>query len=242
MELANPTTTRSTLSFHDLTWSSFIGNEVSSRELKEICMFRSKVLYDNGRRKKFSQDGSLYGDLSLEDKNSYHLLAKHQGKLIGSIRMTPPGNRNVAISVLGLDGYLQFLNNINADIKSTFEMNRLMIDPQYQAMGIGKFLIFGSIALVNHFYNIHDIKVIGVAGNCMRQTDFCLKYTNFQRLPDVEDEFSHDFEDRVSFLTYPAPPYSKGEKEMRFFADLFNKMEKKKRLERHLSDTKRLYA
>jgi len=195
------------LTLNDLNWYCFKGKEVKASLLQKICLFRSFVLFDSGFRKNFSQVGQDFGDIQYTDFESYHIVASHQDEILGTVRVTPPSGKTVALSVLGNEEYKSLINLLETTPDKVLEINRLMIDS----------LMYAAIAFIENNWNRADLTIIGSAGNCTKQAKFFLDHTDYKKIPHVSDKFASTFNDDITFLKYANPPYSKGTDEIDFF-------------------------
>ena len=212
-----PNSTTCPLSLYE--WSWFHGKGVLGQTLQEVCLFRSTVLHNHGFRNQFSQDGALYGDVSYSDFESFHLTARSGGKLVGTVRVTPPSAPNVARTVLGSEKYLELLHIAGATPERVIEINRLMIDETIRRSGLGKTLMYGAVALIEALFKREDYFILGSAGNCTRQKDFFLKNTDYDVIPGITNHYAAEFNDEITFLSYAHPPYSKGAREIEWFRE-----------------------
>lgn len=201
----------------EIQWAWFQGSQVSSQLLKNLGVFRSHVLYDLGFRKSFGPLEPDFGDLKYVDFESYHILAIYNGFIIGSVRVTPPQQETVALSVLGKEKYLSMLQKIDARLDNVIEINRLMVDLRFRELALGRTLMYAAVALIENLWNRENVVVIGSAGNCTKQTEFFLKHTDYVRIPDQKDQEAPLFNDAISFLIYQRPPYQKGVEWISFF-------------------------
>lgn len=204
-----------------LNWSYFRGYEGTASLLQSICLFRSHVLYDSGFRKNFGSGGASYGDVQYSDFESYHIVASKGDEVVGTIRITPPGAETIALSVLGSARYQELLGRIDAKPSNTLEINRLMIDERFRKQKLGQTLMYAAVGLIENLWDRNQIHIIGSAGNCTKQVDFFLKYTDYQRISDVSNEFAEKFNDEVSFMSYAKPPYVKGAEWVKYFTNYF---------------------
>jgi len=205
----------------DLEWYWFKGNEVLGALLQSVCLFRSQVLFDRGFRQDFSEDGRLFGDVTYADFESYHVVAASAGRILGTVRVTPPHVENVARSVLGAAEYKALLEKIEVRRDRCLEINRLMIVAGFRKLGLGRTLIYAAVALIETVMNRKDFAILASAGNCTKQADFCLKYTDYERIAGVPNRFESAFNDEVTFLLYKNPPYEKGREDIERFRAIF---------------------
>lgn len=212
------------ISRNDLSWYWFKGNSVSGRLLQDVCLFRSHVLFDRGARKNFGIAGANFGDVQFSDFESYHVVACLGDEILGVIRVTPPRTEMVSSTVLGRDGFSQLLDTLETDRNHVVEINRLMVDARVRKLNLGRTLIYAAISLIHLLWDRSSMTVIGCAGHNLRQVDFCLKHTDFERISSVEDMFVPTFHDHVSFLKYRPAPYTKGVDWISFFAERFRQV------------------
>ncbi|MCB0369130.1 MAG: GNAT family N-acetyltransferase [Bdellovibrionales bacterium] len=223
-------------SINSLDWYYFKGSDVRAFLLQQLCLFRSFVLYDSGFRQNFSLEGDKYGDIEFIDFDSYHIIACKDDEIIGTIRVTPPKLKGVTYSILGRNEFQEMLANMGTTHERIIEINRLSVDARYRKLNLGRSLIFSSIALIEKIWNRNEVSIIGSAGNCLGQTQFCLKYTDFKRIPNLEDRYTETFKDKVTFLTYSLPPYEKGQEQIDFFHLKLKRIEPLKKLNIALSE------
>jgi predicted GNAT family N-acyltransferase len=205
-----------------LEWTYFKGSEVQASLLQSICLFRSFVLYDAGFRKDFGQHGSSFGDIQYSDFESYHVVAFQGSEIVGTVRITPATAETVASSVLGEAGFNSLLHRLVADKKSAVEINRLMIDERFRKQKLGQTLMYAAVALVDHLWKSENMTIIGTAGNCTKQTEFFLKYTDYRRIEGLQNQYAEKFNDEVTFLEYGSKPYRHGVDWVEFFANQFS--------------------
>ena len=209
------------LIFEDIYWNWFKGNEISAKQLQSIGIFRSQVLFNLGLRKSFGPFEMDFGDLRYVDFESYHIVAYYKSKLIGSIRVTPPMLETVTFGAMGMKLYLETLEMLGGDLNNVIEINRLMVDPDYRDLSLGRTLIYAAVALIENIWDRSKMLILGSAGHCMGQTEFVLKHTDFQKIPNREECFSQLFNDKLTFLYYKQAPYLKGVELISFFQNLF---------------------
>lgn len=210
------------ISFNDLSWYWFKGNEVTGRLLQDVCLFRSCVLFESGFRKNFGSSGKNFGDIQYSDFESYHVIACLGDEILGTVRVTPPGVETVALSVLGLQDYKQLIQQMSTSLDRVIEINRLMIDNRVRKLNLGRTLMYASIGLIENVWKRNDMTVIGSAGNCTKQAQFFLNHTDYEKIPGVSDKFASTFNDDITFLKYRNPPYEKGSDKIDFFKGIFN--------------------
>jgi predicted GNAT family N-acyltransferase len=184
-------------------------------------LFRSKVLFDSGFRKDFDEQGRLFGDVAYADFESHHVVATIGDRLIGTVRVTPPSGENVARSVLGPLLYGNLITKIDGRWDRILEINRLMIDPEFRELKLGRTLMYAAMALIETYFERSEYEIIGSAGNCTKQADFFLKHTDYERIAEMPDHPAPAFNDTISFLRYKQAPYIKGADEIQSFRDLF---------------------
>ncbi|NUM59369.1 MAG: hypothetical protein HUU56_12095 [Bdellovibrionaceae bacterium] len=204
-------------SLSQLRWHYFKGNEVNASLLQKICLFRSYVLFDSGFRQNFSQLGSDFGDIQYTDFESYHIIATAGEEILGTVRVTPPSGKTVALSVLGYDDYNSLIKLLNTTPEKILEINRLMIDSRVRKLNLGRTLMYASMALIENVWNRSEMTIIGSAGNCTKQAKFFLDYTDYEKIPGVSDRFASNFNDHITFLKYANPPYKKGAQQIEEF-------------------------
>lgn len=198
------------LSIDDLSWNWFRGNEVHGSLLQDVCLFRSFVLYDSGFRKNFGAYGRNFGDVQFSDFDSYHIVARAGKQVLGTVRVTPPQVETVAASVLGPEDYQSLIAKLGTDLDHVIEINRLMIDGRVRKLNLGRTLMYASVALIENLWDRSKMTIIGSAGNCTKQAQFFLNYTDYEKIPGVSDHFASTFNDHVTFLRYKQPPYVRG--------------------------------
>lgn len=205
----------------DFQWNFFLGNDVPEQELKDVCMFRSDLLYDKGRRLEFGNLGSNHGDLSAVDYESFHVVALRDGKMSGTIRMSPLCAGSTAQSVWGESKLRQILKNLQIPWDDTFEINRLTVIPRYRKQGLGKLLMYAALGYLYNLKGSERFSVIGSSGNCDKQTHFFLHNTDYEVLNSiVPDEYSAIYNDKITLMSYKHPPFVKGAETIKTFANL----------------------
>lgn len=205
-----------------LDWNYFKGSEAQASLLQSICLFRSFVLYDAGFRKDFGQRGNSFGDIQYSDFESYHVVAYQDSEIVGTVRITPATTETVASSVLGEADFNYLLDRLVADKKSAVEINRLMIDERFRKQKLGQTLMYAAVALVDQIWGCENMTIIGTAGNCTKQTEIFLKYTDYRRIEGLQNHYAEKFNDEVTFLEYGSKPYHHGADWIEFFASQFS--------------------
>ncbi len=206
----------------DFCW--FQGASVQASVLQSVCMFRSHVLYDNGFRKNFEINGKSYGDIQYSDFESFHIVATEDDTIWGTIRITPKSSLTVARSVLGEEEFQKLLISIGEmgnSVENVIEINRLMIDPNFRNSSLGQTLMFAAIGLIEILFNRTTTTILGTAGNCTKQLDFFMKYTDYVKIPKFNNANAPQFNDEVTFMIYEQPPYTKGKAEISKFSRQF---------------------
>ncbi len=221
MSNSNASSLANQVCISDLQWYCFKGNEVPGSLLQSVCLFRSKVLFDSGFRKDFDEQGRLFGDVAYADFESHHVVATVGDRLIGTVRVTPPSGENVARSVLGPLLYGNMISKIDGRWDRILEINRLMIDPEFRELKLGRTLMYAAMALIETYFERSEYEIIGSAGNCTRQADFFLKHTDYERIAEMPDHPAPAFNDTISFLRYKQAPYIKGADEIQKFQQVF---------------------
>jgi predicted GNAT family N-acyltransferase len=209
------------LSLTGLSWFWFKGNSVQGSLLQDTCLFRSQVLFDSGTRKDFGISGRRYGDVQFADFESFHIVACLDKEILGTIRITPPFVETVAESVLGLEDYAKLLLHLQAEPSRVIEINRLMIDARVRKSALGRTLMHAAVALIENLWDRSQMVIIGSAGNCTKQAQFFVKYTDYEIIPGVANKFAETFNDQITFLKYKSPPYEKGSDWIEFFKEEF---------------------
>ncbi|MCB9026749.1 MAG: GNAT family N-acetyltransferase [Bdellovibrionaceae bacterium] len=209
------------INLSEFDWYWFKGNSVQGSLLQSVSCFRSRVLFDSGFRKDFGPKGKNYGDISFTDFESYHIIAAKEGKIYGTIRVTPPHAEKVAEQVLGAEDYLKLLKHIGTEANKVYEINRLMIDQSLRKCALGRTLMYAAIGLMEAQLNRSNYTVIGSAGNCTKQAHFFTKYTDYYRISNVNDRAAPIFNDTITFLVYKNAPYIKGKDEIDSFTKMF---------------------
>lgn len=212
------------LSLEKMEWIWFKGNQVPAQILQTVCEFRSRVLFDSGFRQNFARFGGSFGDIQYSDFESLHIIAHQNSELLGTVRITLPRQEIVALSVLGIEKYFELLTHIKTDFNHCIEINRLMIDERCRKLALGRTLMYAAIALVENYFQRDQITIIGSAGNCTKQKDFFLKYTDYELIDGVSNYFAKAFNDEVSLLKYKNPPYSNGVEWIHFFDHEFKNL------------------
>lgn len=198
------------IEFNNLDWFYFKGNSISANLLQKVCLFRSFALFDSGFRKNFDTEGAHFGDIQYTDFESHHIIASFQNQILGTVRVTPSCARTVAETVLGKPHYLQLLEKINAQPEKVLEINRLMIDSRFRRLNLGRTLMYAAVALIEKKWNRSEMTIIGSAGNCTKQAQFFLNYTDYKKIENVDEVYADAFSDKITFLKYEQPPYTKG--------------------------------
>lgn len=207
------------IEFNNLDWHYFKGNSIKASLLQKVCLFRSFALYDSGFRKNFDTEGAYYGDVQYTDFESYHIVASVNNQILGTVRITPSNARTVAETVLGKEKYLQMIAKLNTESHFVLEINRLMIDSRFRKLNLGRTLMYAAISLIEKKWNRQEMTIIGSAGNCTKQTQFFLNYTDYKKIENADDVYAEAFNDKITFLKYALPPYTKGTE----FIDYFGK-------------------
>lgn len=210
---------------NNLNWYWFKGKEVSSGLLRDLCLFRSHILFDSGNRKNFGFLGKNFGDIQFSDFESFHIVVCERNKIIGTIRVTPPLTENVTLSVLGLEGYKKLAENLMSNFSQIIEVNRLMLDPIYRGTNVSQLLMYASIGLIEALWISSKMTLIASAGNNRKQSVFISRYTDFQPIEGYENFESPQFGDTVTLLKCSSPPYKKGSNEIESFKTQFQKQE-----------------
>ena len=91
----------------------------------------------------------------------------------------------------------------------------------FRDLSLGRTLIYAAIALIENIWNRSKMLILGSAGNCIGQTEFVLKHTDFQKIPNREGSFSELFNDQLTYLYYKQAPYFKGVELILFFQKIF---------------------
>ncbi len=224
--LKQPPRTQHEISGRDLSWYWFKGNEVPSRLLQNVCLFRSFVLYDSGFRKNFGHSGANYGDVQYSDFESYHIMACYQDQLIGTVRITPPFTETVASSVLGPTEYKELIQHLGTKLSQVIEINRLMVDARVRKLQLGRTLMYAAVALIENQWDRSQMTIIGSAGNVTKQAEFFQKHTDYERIEGIQEKFASAFHDQITFLKYRNPPYAKGQEWIEFFKEKLNETAK----------------
>lgn len=208
--------------FDSLNWHFFKGNSVHASLIQKVCLFRSFILFDSGFRKSFDTEGANYGDIQYSDFESFHIIASLNNQILGTIRITPSKARTVTESILGKEKYLSLLSDLKVNPNDLLEINRLMVDSRFRKLNLGRSLIFSAIALIENLWVRDKMTIIGSAGNCSKQTQFCLNHTDFHKIEFLDNFFSAVFSDEVTVLKYALPPYSKGTEQIEYFRTHLN--------------------
>lgn len=209
------------ISYDDLQWYWFKGNEMPSRLLQDLCLYRSHVICDFGTRKNFGYLGKNFGDIRYADFESYHIILCRKDEVLGSVRVTPGIVETVAASVLGETDYMNLINHLEVSLDKVIEINRLLIDYRVRRLNLGRILMYAAIGLIENVWDRKEMTIIGSAGNCTKQTQFFLNYTDYEKIPNVADKYTKDFDDTITFLKYRQAPYDKGADKIEFFKELF---------------------
>jgi hypothetical protein len=75
---------------------SVTGTASDPQILAEISEFRGRILYANGRRPLFRQEGGRYADEDLLDPRSFHITARRNDDLVNSVVNTR-SNKHLAL-------------------------------------------------------------------------------------------------------------------------------------------------
>lgn len=209
-------------SLSQFNWYAFKGNSGSAMTLQSLCLFRSWTLFDGGKRKNFDKNEVNFGDVQYSDFESFHIAATDRNKLIGCIRVTPPNNRTVTLSVLGKTHYDKMLKEIEGDHSSTVEINRLVVDPSFRKLGLGKLLIAAAFGFIENRWDTKKIKIICCSGNIDHQTTYIKKVTDYSDIKGFEKIWSDVFNDYVSVMVHPAPPYKNNLETITLFTQYFS--------------------
>ncbi len=210
------------IQFNDLEWFWFKGNQINSKILQDVCLFRSCVLFDSGFRKNFGVSGKNFGDIQYADFESYHVVASLNQEIMGTVRVVPPHVENLTYGILGSNEYKNYVQHLHTTPDKIIEINRLMIDDRVRKLNLGRTLMFASVALVENIWKREEMTIIGIGGHKTRQVDFFTNYTDTERVEGYPDKFYPAYNDNVSFLRYKQRPYDKGHEKVEFFKKIFS--------------------
>ncbi len=120
--------------------------------LREIRSFRAQVLYEDGLRPNFYTKENYYDDPCDIDFYSFHIIAKKNNKIAGSIRITPLDNLlySCGSEILGTDVFAQLLSKNNYNSQKLAEISRWTVNNQYKNTFLGFFLGLYSIYFINN--------------------------------------------------------------------------------------------
>lgn len=118
--------------------------------LLELRRFRGKVLYEDGLRPDFFIDGR-FDDPDPIDHLSYHILAKRNGLIKGSIRFTPLNSELDCTSqrILGARAFLNLLKKNEYLGKDLVEVGRWTVSSCFKNSLLGFFLGVGGMSFTN---------------------------------------------------------------------------------------------
>jgi N-acyl-L-homoserine lactone synthetase len=117
--------------------------------LTELRQLRGRVLFDNGRRPEFGQDGRRFGDPDESDLHSAHVVARCRGAVVGCVRLTPimGAVRSVTEQTIGSAKLEALLAAVGAEPSEVIEHGRWIVDHAYKHLGTGLYLMCASFAL-----------------------------------------------------------------------------------------------
>ncbi|MBL7545564.1 MAG: hypothetical protein JNL11_17225 [Bdellovibrionaceae bacterium] len=159
------------ISYDDLNWYWFKGNEMPSRLLQDLCLYRSHVICDFGTRKNFGHLGKNFGDMQYADFESYHIVLCRKDEILGSVRVTPGFVETVAAATLGEADYMKLIARLGTSLNKVLEINRLLIDYRVRRLNLGRILMYAAIGLIENVYDRKEMTIIGSAGNCTKRIE-----------------------------------------------------------------------
>src|SRR5262245_671590 len=97
----------------------------------ELCSFRGRTLWNNGRRPHFLQHDGTPRDFDSIDDLAWHILARAGGQLVGCARVLPlsSNNRALADDFFGRETLERALSTIGLAVNSVAEVSRWVVTP-----------------------------------------------------------------------------------------------------------------
>ena len=133
----------------DYRWNVLASADCAASDpviLAEISEFRGRVLYADGRRPLFRQEGGRYVDDDLLDARSVHILARQDGDLVGYLRIRPlPEHGRSSVGLLTTAGELDAaLREVGLTRNDFLEVSRWMVAPRARGTDVGATLVVGA--------------------------------------------------------------------------------------------------
>lgn len=120
---------------------------------KEVSALRGKAFFDHGKRPNFRQAHGEFRDQDQFETLCYHVLAYHDKKIVGTIRILPLEYPYPCVSSLICANDQIFIPLIEEMLDSherVAELNRLAIDKNYKEPKLAFYLIAVAMAVKNH--------------------------------------------------------------------------------------------
>jgi Acetyltransferase (GNAT) domain len=177
-------------------WYAPIGGSQDRPWLSEVRELRARVLFEDGRRPEFGPLGARRGDPDPLDLRSFHIVLRHRTSVVGCVRLTPIdcGLPSVTEQTVGAERLRALLESIEMSAGRTVEHGRWMVDPRYQTIGAGMYLMAASFALAlkwNYPYSLATVS---------RNVVPILTRAGARRAPGVPPIRSERFDDELIVL------------------------------------------
>jgi len=168
--------------------------------LAEISEFRGRILYDNGRRPLFRQEGGRYADEDPLDPGSFHITARRDGDLVGYVRIRPlPEHSQSSLGLLvtrqQFDAALEEMHLVRNDC---LEVSRWIVAPCTRGTDVGATLVVGAWAVGRW---LRKQRLIATVGTRDGQVSMLARFGG-QTLKSVYAKFIAEYDDELVTLYF----------------------------------------
>lgn len=175
--------------------------------LAEISEFRGRILYADGRRPLFRQEGGRYADEDPLDPGSFHVTARRDGDLVGYIRIRslpehPQSSLGLLMTRRQFDAALEEMCLARYDC---LEVSRWIVAPCARGTDVGATLVVAAWAIGRRLRKQRLIATVGTRDGQVRM----LARFGGQTVHSLGAKFVGEYDDELATmyfeLNHPPP-------------------------------------
>ena len=174
--------------------------ESRAESLAEISEFRGRVLYANGRRPFFRQQGGRYADEDPLDPGSFHITARRDGDLVGYVRIRPlPEYAQSSLRLMVTKRqFAAALEEMRLDLNDCLEVSRWIVAPPARGTDLGATLVVAAWAVGRWLGKQRLIATVGTRDGQARM----LARFGGQTLNSIDAKFIGEYDDELVTLYF----------------------------------------
>ena len=174
--------------------------------MREISEFRGRILYAEGRRPRFRQEGGRYADDDSLDSQSFHVTARADGGLVGYLRVRPlPEYSQSSLEpLLTWHQFQSALQEMQLTRDDCLEVSRWIVAPSARGTAVASTLVVSAWALGRWLAKRRLLATVGMRDG---QATMLARFGG-QLLSAIDPTFLAEYDDELAVMQFDldSPP------------------------------------